>query len=158
MFLLILGLGLVAAIGISMALSIFLTHRYPQKALSSPTEFGLDFENIELVTSDHLHLRGWWIPTNDSVKTIIFLHGYAGSMDPDLKYAPAIHQAGFNILMFDFRAHGRSEGNLTTIGTLEVSDVRAAIDFALARKSEQVGLLGFSMGGRTALLTAVQGE
>lgn len=158
MFLLILGLLLIAAIGISMALSIFLTRRYPQKALSSPAKFGLDFETIELVTSDHLHLRGWWIPAKDSQKTIIFLHGYAGSMDPDLKYALAIHQAGFNILMFDFRAHGRSEGNLTTIGALEVCDVQAAIDFALAHKSEQVGLLGFSMGGRTALLTAAQGE
>jgi len=158
MSLLIIGLVLIAAIGISMALSIFLTHRYPQKALSSPAEFGLDFENIDLVTSDRLHLKGWWIPTNGSVKTIIFLHGYAGSMDPDLKYAPSIHQAGFNILMFDFRAHGRSEGNLTTIGALEVRDVQAAIDFALAHKSEKVGLLGFSMGGRTALLTAAEGE
>ena len=158
MVLLILGLVLIAAIGISMALSIFLTHRYPQKAFSSPAEFGLDIENVDLVTSDGLHLRGWWIPANGSVKTIIFLHGYAGSMDPDLKYAPAIHEAGCNILMFDFRAHGRSEGNLTTIGALEVSDVQEAIDFALARKSEKVGLLGFSMGGRTALLTAAQSE
>jgi uncharacterized protein len=149
-----LGLFLIAAIGFSMALSIFLTRRHPQQLISSPTKYNLDFENLEFTTVDNLHLRGWWIPCSGSNRTIIFLHGYAGSKDPDLKYSPAIHQAGFNVLMFDFRAHGQSDGSLTTIGALETRDVEAAIDYVRSRGSEKIGLLGFSMGGRTALLTA----
>jgi pimeloyl-ACP methyl ester carboxylesterase len=148
------GLFLIAATGFSMALSIFLTRRHPQQVISSPAEFRLDFENIEFTTVDNLHLRGWWIPFSGSNRTIIFLHGYAGSKDPDLKYAPPIHQAGFNILLFDFRAHGQSDGNLTTLGALETRDVKAAIDYVHSRGSEKIGLLGFSMDGRTALLTA----
>lgn len=149
-----LGLFLIAAIGFSMALSIFLTRRHLQQVISSPTEFSLDFENIEFTTVDNLHLRGWWLPYSRSNRTIIFLHGYAGSKDPDLKYSLAIHQAGFNILLFDFRAHGQSDGNLTTLGALETRDVKAAIDYVSSRGSEKIGLLGFSMGGRTALLAA----
>jgi len=154
MILLWFGLFLIAAIVFSMALSFFLTSRHPQQVYSSPIEYGLEYENIEFTTVDDLHLRGWWIPGSGSTQSIIFLHGYAGTMDPDLKYTPAIHQAGFNILMFDFRAHGRSEGSLTTLGALETRDVQAAIAYVISRGSEKIGLLGFSMGGRTALLAA----
>ena len=158
MIYLFLALFLIAAIGFSMALSVFLTRRQPQQVFSSPIEYGLDFENIEFGTIDNLRLRGWWIPSNGSKRTIIFLHGYAGTMDPDLKYVPAVHQAGFNILMFDFRAHGRSEGSLTSLGALETRDVKAAIDYACSQGSEKISLLGFSMGGRTALLMAAKSE
>ena len=41
---------------------------------------------------------------------MIFLHGHAGSMDPDVKYAPWFHERGISVLMFDFRGHGRSGG------------------------------------------------
>ncbi len=158
MIFLCIGLFLIAAIGFSMALSVFLTCRHPQQVFSSPIELRLKFENIEFMTADNLYLRGWWIPCSGSNRTIVFLHGYAGTMDPDLKYAPAIHQAGFNVLMFDFRGHGRSEGRLTTLGALETSDVKAAIDYASSRGSKKIGLLGFSMGGRTAILTAAKKE
>lgn len=147
---------LIVIIAMSMALSVFLTRRHPQQVFASPTEYGLELEEIEFTTSDHIRLNGWWIPAKNSKETIIFLHGYSGSMDPDLKYAPALHHAGYNILMFDFRAHGRSEGKVTTLGAVEVRDVQAAIEFAKTRGSLKIGLLGFSMGGRTALLTAAE--
>ena len=150
------SLTLIVIIAVSMALSVFLTRRHPQQVFSSPTEYGLEFEEIEFSTADHVRLRGWWIPGDNSNRTIIFLHGYSGSMDPDLKYAPTLHQAGYNLLMFDFRAHGRSEGKITTLGALEIKDAQAAIEFAKSRKSNQIGLLGFSMGGRTALLVAAE--
>ena len=95
-------------------------------------------------------------PQLNSSRTIIFLHGFNGSMDPDLKYASHFIKAGFNVLMFDFRNHGRSEGNITSLGALEVLDAEAAMQYARLRGSEKTGLLGFSMGGRVALLTAVR--
>jgi pimeloyl-ACP methyl ester carboxylesterase len=148
--------SLIVIIAMSMALSVFLTRRHPQQGFASPVEYGLEFEEIEFLTSDFVRLYGWWIPAKNSKGTIIFLHGYSGSMDPDLKYAPALHLSGYNILMFDFRAHGRSEGKVTTLGALEVQDARAAIKYAQSRESLRIGLLGFSMGGRTALLTAAE--
>jgi uncharacterized protein len=156
MLVLWIALSLIVIIGVSIALSVFLTRRLPQQVFASPTEYGLEYEEMEFETADQIRLRGWWIPANNSKRTLVFLHGYSGSMDPDLKYAPALHQAGYNILMFDFRAHGRSEGKMTTLGALEIRDALAAIGYAQLRGSLQIGLLGFSMGGRTALLTAAE--
>lgn len=43
-------------------------------------------------------------------RALILLHGQAGSsMDPNVQYLPALHAAGFHVLQFDLRAHGRSE-------------------------------------------------
>lgn len=145
---------LLLALGLCLLSAIPLVERQGQKVFRSPLEFDLPFEEVSFSTADHQLLRGWWIPATDSTKTIILLHGYAGSMDPDLRYAPHFHAAGFNILMFDFRAHGRSSGRLTSVGALESRDVHAAIDFALAKGSQSVGLIGFSMGGRAAVLGA----
>ena len=75
-------------------------------------------------------------------------------MDPDLQYAPAFHRHGYDVLMFDFRAHGRSGGDLISLGHHERKDVLAAIRFLKQRGIERVGLLGFSMGGGIAMLSA----
>ncbi len=119
-----------------------------------PAETGLPFDLVHFTTSDKVTLTGWWFPYPDSNRTIIQLHGFAGSMDPDIKYVPHLHAAGYNVLTFDFRAHGRSTGHLGTIGALESNDVKAAIDFVCSKGIKAIGLLGFSMGGRAAVLSA----
>lgn len=119
-----------------------------------PAETGLPFESVHFTTSDKVTLTGWWFPYSGSQRTIIQLHGFAGSMDPDIKYVPHLHQAGFNVLTFDFRAHGRSAGLIGTIGALETRDAWAAVRFVLSRGTHSIGLFGFSMGGRVAVLAA----
>lgn len=145
---------LVLALVLCLLLAIPLVKRQVQKDFRSPLEFTLPFEEVSFPTQDKLLLRGWWIPSPASTRTVILLHGYAGSMDPDIRHASSLHEAGFNILMFDFRAHGRSAGRLTSLGALERRDVHAAIDFARAKGSLSIGLIGFSMGGRAAVLAA----
>lgn len=142
------------AVGLCLLCAIPLVKRHKPKEIRSPREYDLPFEAVSFTTSDGLILRGWWIPSPASTQTVIQLHGYAGSMDPDIRYAPLLHDAGLNILMFDFRAHGRSAGYLTSVGALEARDVHAAINFALANGSTSIGLVGFSMGGRAAILAA----
>jgi pimeloyl-ACP methyl ester carboxylesterase len=142
-------------IGLSLLFSLPLTKRHSLKNQVNPQEIGLEVEEVTFLSTDGIKISGWWIPLVDSNRTIIFLHGYAGSMDPDLKYAPAFHDRGYNILMFDFRAHGRSGGNATSLGALETRDVLGAIEFVRSRVDCKIGLMGFSMGGRAALMTGV---
>lgn len=156
MVLVYLLIGLAVVICLSLVISTVITSRHLQKVSSSPKEYGISFEDVQFKTVDNLQLHGWWIPSAKSSRTIIFLHGFNGSMDPDLKYAPRFIRAGFNVFMFDFRNHGRSEGKTTSLGALEVLDAEAAIQYVRRRGSEKIGLLGFSMGGRVALLTAVR--
>ncbi len=143
-------------LAVCLLLSIPLTKRHSLKEFRSPADLGLDFKPVHFPSADGITMSGWWIPAEGSPNTIILLHGFAGSMDPDLKYVPAFIQAGYNVLMFDFRAHGRSHGIRTSLGALEVNDVIGAIHFAKSCNSWSIGLMGFSMGGRAALLAAAQ--
>jgi fermentation-respiration switch protein FrsA (DUF1100 family) len=143
---------------LTLALALFLswrmTRRHVPDERRSPAEYGLPFEEISFPTSDGLTLRGWWIPGSDAERAILMLHGQAGSMDPDVQYVPALHEAGFNVLMFDFRTHGRSDGTVGTIGYLEQRDVLGAVSWLYAKGIARIGLFGFSMGARVALLAA----
>src|SRR5207248_1416848 len=60
----------------------------------------------------------------------------------------------FDVLAFDFRAHGESQGDHTTVGYDEARDVDAAVSFAAQRDPQNVALLGLSMGGAAGLNAA----
>ncbi|WPD20217.1 alpha/beta hydrolase [Thermaerobacter composti] len=62
----------------------------------------------------------------------------------------------FNVLMFDFRNSGESGGDRTTVGQDEVQDLAAAVEWVRRTHGpdQAVGLLGWSMGAVTAILTA----
>lgn len=125
----------------------------------TPAIEGLAFTNISFETKDGLKLAGWWIPApNDpTAPTVIFLHGYGASKAQSLGVASFLHNAGYHVLAFDFRAHGQSEGRFTTVGIDEVDDVRAALDWLASRPdvdASRVALFGWSMGAATALNSA----
>jgi len=142
---------LIAAVG----MSFFFTRRHHLVETRCPAELRLAFENVTFRTDDGLLLRGWWVPAPGSDRAILQLHGYAGSMDPDIQYLPAWHAAGLNVLLFDFRAHGRSEGRVTTFGYLERYDVQGAIRFLQQEKGmRRIALVGFSLGAMVSILSA----
>ena len=59
--------------------------------------------------------------------------------------------------MFDLRSHGTSEGTLTTIGQLEKNDVLGAIEYVKnEHKSNQIALIGWSMGAVASILAAAE--
>ncbi len=130
-----------------------IARRKPDPA-TSPKDYGLDFEEVSFTAGDGIKLGGWYIPANHSARTIIFCAGANGSIDPDVIYAPWFHAANFNVLMFDWRAHGRSAGSITTLGYHERYDLIAAVEFAKSNGAHRIGVLGFSMGGAVALSTA----
>ena len=141
--------------------SLFIAHQTMRRrvpdAPTNPRELGLDFEPVTFFSRDGLRLGGWFVPTAGRARgTIVLCHGHAGSLDADLHYVPAFHQHGYNVLQFDFRAHGRSEGQHVSMGYLERRDLLGAIDFLRARGISKVGVLGFSMGGAVAVSTAAE--
>jgi fermentation-respiration switch protein FrsA (DUF1100 family) len=125
---------------------------------ASPADYGLAYEDVSFHSRDDLSLGGWFIPADSARGTVILCHGHAGSMDPDTIYTPWLHEAGFNVLMFDFRAHGRSGGDRVSMGYFERQDLLGAIDHLQSRGIKEVGVLGFSMGGAVGLITAPQSE
>ena len=149
--LLLVAAGAVAAVSWQSADK--LVHPARDLPQADPAGRGLAYENVTLTTADGLDLSAWWIPANASARgTVIFLHGYGDNKEQALFVAPFLHEAGWNVLAFDFRAHGLSEGDETTVGLVETADVRAAYEVAAARADPaRVALFGWSMGAATAI-------
>jgi len=134
-----------------------LNHRVPLSVF--PDQFHLPFENVAFDTKDGLRLRGWFIPAEGSEKTVILLHGWGNNRGDTLAATHFLHEAGFNLLYFDFRACGESAGAVSTVGYLETNDAEAALEYLAARKpecSQSVGLYGISMGASVAIYCAAR--
>jgi uncharacterized protein len=153
-------IGLLAVPGISLALTVPLMRRRAPGSQDTPADFGLPFEPVRFPSRDGVRLGGWWIPAPaDPRGTVILCPGQRTSMNDDLIHAVPLHRAEFNVLMFDFRAHGLSDGRLVTFGALEQRDLRGALDMlGRERGVTCAGVLGFSMGAGVALLVAAQDE
>ena len=114
----------------------------------------IPFEDIKLKTKDGLELAAWYTaPQNGAV--ILLAHGYNDNR-PENLYVMLV-QNGYGVMAWDFRAHGESEGDISTLGYFEQLDVEAALDYVLAQEGvEHVGVWGGSMGAATIILTAAK--
>ena len=135
-----------------------LTHPEPEPIAAYPADYGLEKLDIEFRSAlGGVLLKGWLIPAQDSKKIVIFAHGYGDNrsvVKPTLPLAKALHDQGIASLLFDFRNSGESEKDITSVGQFEKADLLSAIDYAKSLGYEQIGLIGFSMGGATALIAA----
>ncbi|MFN8595280.1 MAG: alpha/beta hydrolase [Anaerolineae bacterium] len=134
--------------------SNYLTARRKPDASASPADYGLNFEDVEFRSGDGTTLRGWYVPAVKSTRTLIICPGANGSIDADAVFLPWFHNLDLNMLIFDWRAHGRSGGSTVTLGYDERYDLIAAVGYAKARGADKIGVLGFSMGGAVAISTA----
>ena len=124
----------------------------------TPLDSGLAVEAVTIESDvDRIPLAGWLLQGRGE-RAIVMLHGlgchsWSGSQ-PDI--VRAYIDAGFHVLVFDLRAHGRSGGELLGLGWHERRDVRAAVNVLLERgfEPQSIGLHGGSYGAATALLSA----
>ena len=129
-----------------------------RKAQNTPADYGLAYEDVTIRTSDGLNLGAWYLPMETGRGTVIYCHGHLNHRGQMLDQAAFLQERGFRGVLFDFRRHGESEGDLTTFGYYEWRDVQAALRYVVDERGEEgpVILWGVSMGAGTALLTAVE--
>jgi pimeloyl-ACP methyl ester carboxylesterase len=114
---------------------------------------------VTLITSDNLKIAAWFVPSSKasddkpSDKVIILLHGYPFDKANLLSWAEFL-QKDSNLFFFDFRYFGESEGSMTTVGYHEQKDLKSALDYLQKRGFNKIGLMGFSLGGAVAIMTA----
>ena len=84
---------------------------FPQKELvGTPAHWGIPFEDVVFPTSDGINLHGWFVK-GDSEFTWIWFHGNGGNISHRLEELMLLHsRLGINILLFDYRGYGQSEG------------------------------------------------
>jgi uncharacterized protein len=107
------------------------------------------YQTVSLTTSDDIQLDCWDIPKDSSKGTIIMFHGHGSNKGALESEMMAFHEMGFRVFMADFRAHGKSSGNTTTIGMKEEMDVKAAYDYVASKGEKNIVLWGISLGSST---------
>ena len=120
----------------------------------SPSDFNLTAEELTLETEDGINLSAWFVDSEEK-RALVLLHGYPAEKSDMLSIASSLHH-DFALLLLDFRYFGKSEGYYTTLGVKERLDLQAALNFLESKGYEQIGVMGFSLGGATALLTAAE--
>ena len=146
--------GLLVIVLITIGLGLYVSRRFYVAEVHTPLDVGLAYETVDFFAEDGIHLTGWWIPAAGSDRAVLQLHGHSGSMDCDIGFVPNLHAAGFNVLMIDFRGHGRSGGKRVTFGAKERLDVQAAAQWLKHKGMRKVGAVGISLGGMSAICGA----
>lgn len=141
-------------------------HAYITWVLSNPTVAplysnpllakGLEYEDVTFKSSDGSRsIQGWYIPAENSAKTIVFSHGYGANREeswiPMYDLAHYAHRLNFNVIMFDYGFASQSNKDVATGGKKESRELLGAIQLAKQRGAREIVVWGFSMGAGTAL-------
>ncbi len=107
----------------------------------TPASLGLYYRDVHLVTDDGVSLSGWHIPVwsadrllrgdvDRSLRTrmpgLVICHGAWADRAQMLHLAPALHAAGYELLLIDTRGCGQSDGQMR-LGLEEYRDVQAGV-------------------------------
>jgi pimeloyl-ACP methyl ester carboxylesterase len=120
--------------------------------LNTPSNYGLKYENISVLTSDKIKIKGWLIKSDKANGTVIVGHGYPFDKGNILPVAKFLYP-DYNIIFYDHRYFGESSGKISTVGYKEVEDVKAVVNFAKNKfPGKPIALYGFSLSGSAMLM------
>lgn len=147
-----------------------------------PGAVGLPFETIAIPGRGRRALFGWWVPARIrqaqatsnalgarqqavasdhegllSPRSVILLHGWGSNAEQMLPLAVPLHAAGYNVLLFDSRNHGRSPSASFSSLPRFAEDMDAAIAWLQGTHPAAAGciaLIGHSVGAGAVLLSA----
>jgi pimeloyl-ACP methyl ester carboxylesterase len=153
----ILALIVVAYLGISIYVADKLSHPTRKALTTNPGNYGMVYEKVDFgSTQDNIPLKGWFVDTPGTTRTILMMHGRNSTKDNRISMGvmQGLAAHGYDIFTFDFRAHGESGGDRYSLGQWETRDVAGALDYLKSRGIDHVGALAYSMGASTELLAA----
>ncbi len=111
-------------------------------------------KELSIVSKDGLKLFGEFFDFG-SQKTVIILSGRCECAWYGYYYAFPYHQAGYNVLVIDSRAHGLSEGKYSTVGIKESEDAVLWMQYLKENfHQESFALHCICIGGSTGILAA----
>src|SRR5437773_6737252 len=101
-----------------------------------------------------IQLRGWRCPTSPNRRgTIVYLHGIADNRTSAAGVIDRFGARGFDVVAYDSRAHGESEGDTCAYGWFEKQDLHRVLDTV---RPGPIVLLGTSLGAAVALQEAAE--
>ncbi|MCX6143385.1 MAG: alpha/beta hydrolase [Ignavibacteriales bacterium] len=130
---------------------IYFPQKYPKGAYDQARSIP-NLRDCWIKTKDSVTIHAWFAPAESARATLVVSHGNAGNISHRYLLLRSLQRHGFNVLMYDYRGYGRSEGTPTEDGIYK--DGLAAYDYAVSLpevKPERVFLWGTSLGGAVAI-------
>jgi pimeloyl-ACP methyl ester carboxylesterase len=143
----------------------------------NPEDYGMNYSNVNFTTADNIRLSAWEIPSKTpSDKTVIVNHpllttrygseeGLDGVEAEFLPMVKHLHEAGYNVVMYDHRGQGDSEGGIGStaigdespigVGLLEWQDVVASLRYVMNHPDffdDEIVFLSQCMGANATFL------
>jgi uncharacterized protein len=124
-----------------------------------PALLGVPYEDVAFKTrGDNLTLRGWFLPGANKDVIIVVHGGFQNRIDANVDTGGLAHDLaiqGHNILLYDLRGRGESEGKGRTLAHID-ADIGGAVDYLVSRGfgPENICILSFSTGAVSACIYA----
>ena len=169
------GLVVAAVLGLKILVSVLEPRAtfFPVRSTGvTPADYGLPFEDLRIETGDGVSIQAWFIPAaappvgasappspapghTARPLTLIAFHGNAESIEQMLPLARRVREAGFNLMMVEYRGYGRSGGQPSERGVY--ADGEAALRTLRARGDPAPGpivLWGRSIGAAVTIFAS----
>jgi fermentation-respiration switch protein FrsA (DUF1100 family) len=127
--------------------------------VATPDRLGLQFEEVQIAVEPGVNLHAWFFPHLDPIASLLFCHGNAGNISHRLENVFYLAQAGFQVLLFDYRGYGKSTGEPSEEGLYR--DAETAWAHMVERKDTSCVprlIFGRSLGGAVAVELASRVE
>lgn len=130
--------------------------RYEIRKKNNQHLYDMAPEDLSLTDPMGNELKAWFVPVEGSKKFVICVHGYKCNGPDEFSHMlPFYHDVlGYNYLLPDHAAHGRSSGKHIGFGSYEAGNVLLWVKYLVDRFGDdiEVVLHGISMGAATVML------
>lgn len=117
-----------------------------------PSSYEKDDSILEVYSKDGTKLAVYWAPVRGAERTVFYFHGNAEDIGDVLPVLNNYRLQGLNVLCFDYRGYGLSEGKASE--KLVYQDANKVLDYAIDQfgvRENQLILHGRSLGGGVAM-------
>lgn len=113
----------------------------------------LELNYVKIKSPYYYKLNALVIKNNDGNKWFVILHGVTSNHKAMLDMAYMYSNLGYNVILWDSRNHGVSEGKNITYGYYERHDLKALVDYLRREYGQKIkiGIQGNSMGSSILL-------
>jgi hypothetical protein len=129
---------------------------------TTPDRLGMKYEHFTIPSGAGAargELDSWWIPAEQAdAPTLLYLHGNKDNISHLIGHTQRLHEAGYNLLLADYRGYGKSTGGAPDENKL-YEDAEAAWNYLLQQRHldpKRIFIYGYSLGGAVAIELAVR--
>jgi len=130
-----------------------LVFRPRAESVRTPSDFGLEFEDVFLECASGVRVHGWWV-AGPRRKAIIYFHGSDGNLSYELATLRYLVKLGVGVFLIDYPGYGQSGGSCSERHCNEAGDAAwSYVRGTLGVPASDIFLFGQSLG--TAVATYI---